>query len=120
MAIVVDPTLESAVESIAQLLARPAQQIADEAIRTHLDLLRKRQLQEEALAFTRLYPQLVEHYRNQFVAIHKGEVVDNDPSFEVLFLRIQSRLGDLPVLIQQVLDTPVEEWHYRSPRLELS
>lgn len=114
MAIVVDPTLESAVESIAQLLARPAQQIADEAIRAHLDFLRTRQLEEEAQAFVRHHPQWVRRYHNQFVAIHKGDVVDNDTSFELLFLRVQSRFGDLPVLIQRVLETPIEEWRFRS------
>lgn len=108
MAIVVDPTLESAVERIAHALALPAQQIANEAIRTHLDFLRRQQLEEEAQAFVRLHPQLVQRYYNQFVAIHKGEVVDNDPSFEALFVRIQAQLGDLPVLIQQVLDRPIE------------
>ena len=38
--------------------------------------------------------------------------------FEALFLRIQARFGEWPVLIQRVGDTPLEEWHFRSPRLE--
>ncbi|HRJ42044.1 MAG: hypothetical protein KJZ86_01110 [Caldilineaceae bacterium] len=120
MAIVVDSRLESAVERLARMLARPAQQIADEAIRAHLAYLRAQQLEEEAQAYLRLHPALVKPYKNQFVALHKGRVVDSDADFEELFLRVQSRLGDLPVLIQQVLDSPVEEWRFRSPRGDLA
>ncbi len=120
MSIVVDPTLENAVERLARMLARPAQQIADEAIRAHLDLLRSQQLKEEAQAYARLHPELLSRYRGQFVAVHNGRVVDSDAEFESLFLRLQARLGDLPVLIQQVLDFPVEEWRFRSPRVEIS
>lgn len=120
MPIVVDPMLENAVESIARMLARPAQQIADEAIRAHLDLLRSQRLEEEAQAYARLHPELLSRYGGQFVAVHNGQVVDSDAEFESLFLRVRSWLGDLPVLIQQVSDSPVEEWRFRSPRVEIS
>ncbi len=118
MSIVVDPVLEIALDNMAQVLALPVEQIADDAIRSHLDYLRAQQLAQEAQAYARLHPELVKHFFNQFVAIHKGQLLDNDEDFETLFLRVQSRLGDLPVLIQQVLDSPVEEWSFRSPRQE--
>ena len=119
MSIVVDPTLESALDEIAQMLTRPAAQIAADAIRSHLEYLHAQQLTVETQAYARLHPELVRRYRNQFVAIHSGKLFDSDMDFETLFLRVQSRLGNLPVLIQQVLESAIEEWHFRSPRREL-
>ena len=118
MAIVVDPVLESALDEIAELLERPAQEIAGDAIRNHLDYLRREQLALEAQAYQRLHPGLVAQNLHQFVAIRDGGLVDSDADFERLFLRLQERFGTLPVLIRQVQMTADEEWHFRSPRME--
>ena len=67
-----------------------------------------------------MYPQLGERYLGQFVAVHNGQIVDADVDFEALFLRIQERFEDTPVLIRLVSTTPTLELRASSPRLEWS
>ena len=118
MAISIEPALQSKLDRMAQFLGQPADEIAAEAIRVHLEELDTRALEVEAEAYARLHPQLKEHYLNQFVAIHNGQMVDVDADFEALFLRVQEKLGDRPVLIRRVGETHEEEYRLRSPRLE--
>ena len=51
--------------------------------------------------------------------MHHGQVIDSDPDFEPLYLRVQEQFGDVVVLIQQVRETPIEEFFFRSRRLEV-
>ncbi len=69
-------------------------------------------------AYRKLYPELHDRYLGQVVAIYAGRLVDVDPDFETLYLRVQKQYGNQTVLIRRVGDTPVEEYHFRSPRLE--
>jgi hypothetical protein len=73
---------------------------------------------EEDRAYRRLYLELRERYPQQYVAIYEGRVVDVDPDFEELFVRIKQQLGDRIVLMRRVGDSPVEEYNFRSPRME--
>jgi hypothetical protein len=75
-------------------------------------------LEAEAQAFERMHPQLVKQYLGQFVAVHEGQIADADVDFEALFLRLQERLGDVPVLIRPVGTEPTPELRAPSPRLE--
>jgi hypothetical protein len=118
MSITVDPTLESALDEMARLLDRPVEDLANEAIRTHLEHLQARQLAVEASAYVQMHADLKVHYWGQFVAIHNGEVIDHDPEFESIFLRVQADFSGVPVLIRQVGESPVEEWYFRTPRME--
>ncbi len=120
MSISLEPALQSKLDRMARLLGKPADDIATEAIHAYLEELDARTLAVEEQAYRRLYPQLKERYLGLFVAIHNGEVVDTDPDFEPLFLRVQERLGDRPVLMRRVGDTPAEEYRFLSPRLERS
>ncbi len=103
---------------MAQSLSRPPEEIVNEAISEHLERLSEQKLEAEIEAFEELYPTLKAHYPHQFVAVHNGQVVDADPEFEPLFLRIQSHFGDAPVLIRLVGNSPEEEWVFRSPQME--
>jgi hypothetical protein len=48
-------------------------------------------------------------YRNQFVAVYHGKVVDQDPAQRELYLRVRQRFGAEPVLIiNGDWDTPPE------------
>jgi hypothetical protein len=38
-------------------------------------------------------------YRNQFVAVYQGKVVDHDPNQRELYIRVRQRFGAEPVLI---------------------
>ena len=116
--ITIESTLQSQLEQIAQSTGKSTGEIVNEALREHLERLNEQKLETEIQAFEKMYPKLKQKYLNQFVAIADGQVVDTAADFESLFLRIQARFGDAPVLIRQVGDTTTEEWHFRSPRLE--
>jgi hypothetical protein len=116
--ITIEPTLQMRLAQAAQQLDKPVEEITDEAIRDYLERLDGLKLDAEIEAFDRMFAQLQERFLHQFVAIHNGEVFDTDEDFEILFLRVQARLGNTVVLIRQVNDAPVQEWHFRGPRLE--
>ncbi len=114
----IEPTLQDRLEQITQATGKSAREIVNEALGEHLERLNTQKLEAERQAFEKMYPDLKQKYADQFVAVSEGQVVDTATDFESLFLRIQARFGDLPVLIRQVGDTPTEEWRFRSPRLE--
>lgn len=82
-----------------------------------MEELNNQKLDAEIAAFEKMHPQLKEHYLNQFVAIHEGQVVDADAEFESLALRTVECFGDIVVLIRQVGESPKEEYLFRSVRL---
>lgn len=118
--ITLEPTLQSRLEQLAQATGKSTDDIVNEALGEHLDRLSTQQLEAEIEAFEKMYPDLKQKYYGRFVAIANGQVVDTAEDFENLFLRVQARFGNLPVLIRQVGDTPTQEWRFRSPRLEQS
>ena len=118
MSIKLEPDLQTKLDLTAQRLGKSAEEIASEAIQAHLEDLDARALAEEERAYQRLYPTLRAKYLQQYVAIHDGRLIDSDSSFEELFLRIQQQFEEGTVLIRRVTDHPVEEYYFRSPRLE--
>lgn len=87
----------------------------NQAVQERLEQLEDQKLKTEAQALERLHPQLVKQYLGQFVAVHEGQVVDTDVNFETLFLRLQKRLGDIPVLIHPVSTEPTSELRASGP-----
>ncbi|MCL4500021.1 MAG: hypothetical protein M1335_07270 [Chloroflexi bacterium] len=57
-------------------------------------------------AFQRLLPELLKTYREKFVAIYKGRVVDSDGEEGELMYRVALKYGDTPVYIDEVLEKP--------------
>lgn len=49
-------------------------------------------------------PQLFRRYRNAYVAIHDGKVVDHDRDFNALASRVFARFGPRPVFIPKVTE----------------
>lgn len=112
------PELAAKVRRFVQEEGETVKDFVNEAVREHLALLGDQKLSREIHAFERLHPQLVEQYLGKFVALHNERVVDSDEAFEPLFLRIQARFGDTPVLIRQVTSSPVLELRAPSPHFE--
>ena len=81
----------------------------NEAVRAQLDRLADEILQREIAAFESMYPQLRQTHFGQYVAVHNGRVFDSDPDFEPLFLRVQAKLGNTPVLVRRVTQTVTPE-----------
>ncbi len=65
-----------------------------------------------------MYPELRQTYPGQWVAIHDRQLVDHDEDVAPLHRRMLDRYGRMPVLIQRVTESPVEEVYIRSPRLD--
>jgi len=58
----------------------------------------------EYQAFLRLLPELLGTHQGQYVAIHDGQVVDSDPDDVALILRVQSKVGYVPIHVGLVTD----------------
>lgn len=112
MSIPLEPKLQTKLDQIARQLGKSPEEIVDEAICADLEELDLHALEEEDAAYQRLYPELRERYPQQVVAIYGGRVVDMDPDFETLFLRVQEQYGDRAVLIRRVGETSHEEYRF--------
>jgi hypothetical protein len=62
--------------------------------------------QREYQAFLRLLPELLATHRAKYVAIHDGQVVDSDPDDVALILRVQAKVGYVPLYVGLVTDSP--------------
>lgn len=80
-------------------------------------LEQERKIAIEQQAYERQHQQLLAHYKGQYIAMFRGEIVDNDVDDIALSRRIRSQYGSTPVLITPVLDEPIQTFYVRSPRL---
>ena len=118
LTISIEPDFQTRLEQIAESIGKSTEEVVIEAINQHLQRLNEQKLEIEQRAYEQMYAKLKKKYLGQFVAIHNKKLVDTGHDFESLFLRIQESFGDVPVLISQVTESPVQEWRFRSPRLE--
>jgi hypothetical protein len=116
--IALQPDLVERVRRITKSKGATVEDFVNQAVREQLEQLENQKLETEIQAFECMHPQLVKQYLGQFVAVHESQIVDADVDFEVLFLRLQKRLGDTPVLIRPVNIEPTLELRAPSPRLE--
>ena len=76
---------------------------------------RRAQMEQETAVLWELHTQLLSQYKNQYVAIHQGQVVDHDQDRLALVTRIDEKYGDDIVLIKKVTAEPEPDLHFRSP-----
>jgi hypothetical protein len=62
--------------------------------------------QRELEAFRRLLPELLQSHRDQYVAIHEGQVVGTGPDQIELANLAYERFGYIPILVTLVTDRP--------------
>jgi len=76
--------------------------------------------EEEYQAFLRLLPQLLGTHRGKYVAIHEGQVVDVDTDDTALILRVQGKIGYVPIHVGLVNEarSVVRIPHYHEWRAE--
>jgi len=118
--IALQPDLVEQVRRITRNKGATVEDFVNQAVRERLEQLEDQKLEAEVQAFERMHPQIIKQYLGQFVAVHESQIVDADADFETLFLRLQKRLGDVPVLIRPVSAEPTLELRAPSPRLERS
>ncbi|MBN1657110.1 MAG: hypothetical protein JXA93_01850 [Anaerolineae bacterium] len=64
------------------------------------------QFEQEAAAFQRILPDLLQGYEGKAVAIHGGNVIEIGDSKAEVFQRVHDRLGDIVVYVQWVEEQP--------------
>jgi hypothetical protein len=78
---------------------------ADPAVRA-ARAAKEAKFQRELEAFRRLLPELLQTHRDQYVAIHEGQVVGTGPDQIELADRAYAQFGYIPILVTLVTDRP--------------
>ncbi len=73
--------------------------------------------EQERSAYWRLLPSLLPQYRDQYVAVHEGRVVDSGTDQVELALRMYQRIGYVPIYVGLVTDEPVRTLRVPTPRV---
>ena len=107
----------NALNRLARARAVPAQQLTEEAIRAYLRAETQRALEREIDAFVHMHAWLLANHAGEYVAFHGGMLVDQDLDQVALFLRVEERFPDAPVLIRQVRNEPESTIRVYSPRV---
>ena len=94
--------------------------VLENAVRAYLREIDRKKIKAESAAFAAMHESLVKTYLGQHVAVHHGEVVDQDADFQALHTRVRQRFGRQPVLIRRVEAQAERELVFRSPRFERS
>jgi len=76
------------------------------------------QLLKEERAWYSVAPETRARYRNEFVAVLNGEVVDHDADRRALYLRVRQQFGPTSVLIVPSECTEPPTYTIHSPRIE--
>jgi hypothetical protein len=95
-------TMLSQLRQLAFQENRTVDDLVQDAVQEHLELRADAKIDHEITAFEQQHETLMEHYLGQFVAMHQGQVIDADPELEPLFLRVQNKLPDTPILFRLV------------------
>jgi hypothetical protein len=102
--VAVEPKLYSRVEEAALEYQVSIDEILTTALRLYLWELDRRQISKESAIYRQRHAELKARYLGQYIAMHKGQVVDHDTDFQALRQRIRQRFGRTPVMIALVED----------------
>ncbi len=111
------PELVDQLTQIAEAEGKSSEELLIQAVNEFLAKVANQKLRTEGEAFKAMYPQLLENYQGDYVAIHHGQLVDYDKDARALYLRIRQQYGRITVLIRQVTDQIEPVLTLRSPRL---
>ena len=116
--VTLDSDLVQQIENLSSSEGVDAQSIVERAVRSYLIQMRREKIRTETEAFNAQYEILKASYAGQYVAVHRGKVIDHDADIRSLHLRVYEQLGRTPILLKQVTDEAERELVFRSPRLE--
>lgn len=103
------PTLTERVTQWARATDRPTDDVLEEAVQAYFDAIEEAAIIRETEVFWSAYDSILARYRDGFVAMRQGEVVDHDPDVSRLEQRVRADFGLLPVLIAPLLPPPPRE-----------
>jgi hypothetical protein len=67
--------------------------------------------ERERQAFRRLLPHLLSTHRNQYVAVHEGQLTDSGDNPLTVALRVLARVGNVDIFVGLVTDEPEPVGH---------
>jgi predicted transcriptional regulator len=108
-------------ESMAEASEQDVAEVVAEAAAASIPQLdvhpRWQEMEREEAAFKAMHKELMVKYRDQYVAIYQGKVVDHDEDFDEIIGRIDETYPDDIVFISKVSAEPERTLRFRSPRL---
>ncbi len=81
-----------------------------------VDLDFEKGVEREIQAFHDMHAVLLERHAGEYVALHKGELVDHDLHKRALYQRIEKAYPAQFVLLRRVDSTPEQALYFRSPQ----
>ena len=99
------PALIERIQHVAEETDMDPTQVVEAAVQEYLDHLETKKIHEETEAYWSMHADLVDQYVDEYVAVHRGQVVDHDSDVVRLETRIAEQFGETPVLIAPVADT---------------
>ena len=114
-AISLTPELTESLESAALQSQRSVSELIQEAVSGYLAARWREQLEQEITAYESMHAELWRDLPGMWVAIHNGELVDQDRDKVALYRRTRDRFGRIPVLMREVKAAPTEEIWLRTP-----
>jgi hypothetical protein len=100
--VAIEPTLYRRVEQAALESQVSTSEMFTRAMRRYLWELDRRKIAEESKVYRRQHAELKAHYLGQYIAMHKGQVVDHAPDFLTLRQRVRQQFGRTAVMITLV------------------
>lgn len=104
-------------QTAADEMGVSAAELAERAIRRYLRQEAERKIAREEEIYWSQHLQLLAQFEGQYIAMHKGEVIDSDADEVALYIRAQKKHPSVGILIKKV-GGPETVWRIRSPRLE--
>ncbi len=105
-------------EQVATDVGSEISALAEQIIREFLREEAQKKMAREMETFRTMHTELLKQYKGQYVAVHREQVIDRDVDQLALFLRVDRRYPDVPILIKQVRSKVEEVYTIRSPRIE--
>lgn len=116
--VAIGPILYQRVEQAALESQMSTGEMFNQALRRYLWDLDRRKIAEESKAYRRQHAELKARYLGQYIAMHKGQVVDHDPDFQTLRQRVRQQFGRTAVMITLVEEAAEPELIRRGFRSE--
>ena len=102
------------VQQVATHEGKEAEAIVEEAVRQHLAHYRQKRILAETEAWYRLPTELRNQYKEQYVAVYNGVIIDSDVDRIQLHFRVRERYDRQPILIIAGSDEPMPVYRVRS------
>lgn len=116
--VAIEPALYRRVEQAAIESQVSTGEMATQALRRYLWELDRRKIAEESKVYRRQHAELKERYLGQYIAMHRGQVIDHDTDFQTLRQRVRRQFGRAAVMITQVEEIAEPEYIRRGFRGE--